>query len=52
MIVALESQMETTLPPIWLIFSMAYWATLPAPLTATTLPFKSRPRVASISAAK
>ncbi len=30
----------TTLAPSWVAFSMAYWATLPLPLTATVLPLK------------
>jgi len=51
-IVDSESHSVMTLPPIWLTFSTAYWATLPDPLIATTLFLKSRPRVASISAAK
>ena len=52
MMVELESHREMTLPPSSLTFSTAYWATLPEPLTATVLPLKSSPRVASISAAK
>ena len=35
----------TTLPPSWLTFSMAYWATLPEPETRTVLPLNDLPRV-------
>ena len=35
--------MATTLPPSWVHFSAAYWATLPEPETTTVLPSKLSP---------
>ena len=47
-----ESLSVTTLPPSCKTFSVAYWATLPDPDTATILFLKESPLVYNISSAK
>ena len=51
-IVPPESDKETTLPPRWFTFSVAYCATFPEPEIVTVLPLNESSFVFSISSAK